>query len=159
MYQDGLIERIKIFYSLNQSVLLHLLSKFLAFLAFIAFKGLKRPKKAEKKTFAKWLRIVQFGEKSNKKNFPSQNFFDLCDLGESRSLTVVAFYWEKSDFLGSRRLVLKKVLVAILCFFVRCSLIHISVLGQKGSHIMVWSPCLMVRTRRISTQGRDEEVY
>ena len=34
---------------LNQSTLLHLLSKFLAFLAFIAFKGLKRPKKAEKK--------------------------------------------------------------------------------------------------------------
>ena len=115
--------KLKIFYSLNQSVLLHLLSKFLAFLAFIAFKGLKRPKKAEKKTFAKWLRIVQFGEKSNKKNFPSQNFFDLCDLGESRSLTVVAFYWEKSDFWGSRRLVLKKVLVAILCFFVRCSLL------------------------------------
>ena len=114
----------KNFYSLNQSVLIHLLSKILAFLAFIAFKGLKRPKKAEKKTFAKWLRIVQFGEKSNKKNFPSQNFFDLCDLGESRSLTVVAFYWEKSDFWGSRRLVLKKVLVAILCFFVRCSLIY-----------------------------------
>ena len=45
--------KLKIFYSLNQSVLLHLLSKFLAFLAFIAFKGLKRPKKAEKKTFAK----------------------------------------------------------------------------------------------------------
>ena len=36
---------------LNQSTLLHLLSKFLAFLAFIAFKGLKRPKKAEKKNF------------------------------------------------------------------------------------------------------------
>ena len=62
---------------LNQSTLLHLLSKFLAFLAFIAFKGLKRPKKAEKKTFAKWLRIVQFGEKSNKKIFPSQIFFNL----------------------------------------------------------------------------------
>ena len=43
----------KNFYSLNQSVLIHLLSKILAFLAFVAFKGLKRPKKAEKKTFAK----------------------------------------------------------------------------------------------------------
>ena len=94
----------------------------MAFLAFIAFKGLKRPKKAEKKTFAKWLRIVQFGEKSNKKNFPSQNFFDLCDLGESRSLTLVAFFWEKSGFWGSRRLLLKKVLVSILCFLVSCSL-------------------------------------
>ena len=39
----------KNFYSLNQSVLIHLLSKILAFLAFIAFKGPKRPKKAEKK--------------------------------------------------------------------------------------------------------------
>ena len=116
--------KLKNFYWLKQSVLIHLLSKILAFSAFVAFKGLKRPKKAEKKTFAKWLRIVQFGEKSNKKNFPSQNFFDLCDLGESRSLTVVAFYWEKSDFWGSRRLVLKKVLVAILCFFVRCSLLQ-----------------------------------
>ena len=45
--------KLKNFYSLNQTVLLHLLGKFLAFLAFIAFKGLKRPKKAEKKTFAK----------------------------------------------------------------------------------------------------------
>ena len=114
----------KNFYSLNQSALIHLLSKILAFLAFIAFKGLKRPKKAEKKTFAKWLRIVQFGEKSNKKNFPSQIFFELCDLGDSRSLTLVAFFWEKSGFWGSRKLVLKKVLVAILCFFVRCSLIY-----------------------------------
>ena len=95
----------------------------MAFSAFVAFKGLKRPKKAEKKTFAKWLRIVQFGEKSNKKNFPSQIFFDLCDLGASWSLTLVAFFWEKSGFWGSRKLVLKKVLVAILCFFVRCSLI------------------------------------
>ena len=43
--------KLKIFYSLNQSSLLHLLSKFLAFLAFIAFKGLKRPKRAEKKNF------------------------------------------------------------------------------------------------------------
>ena len=45
--------KLKKFYSLNQSVLTHLLSKILAFLAFVAFKGLKRPKKAEKKTFAK----------------------------------------------------------------------------------------------------------
>ena len=109
---------------LNQSTLLHLLSKFLAFLAFIAFKGLKRPKKAEKKTFAKWLRIVQFGEKSNKKNFPSQIFFDLCDLGASWSLTLVAFFWEKSGFWGSRRLVLKKVLVSIFCFLASCSLMY-----------------------------------
>ena len=116
--------KLKNFYSLKQSVLIHLLSKILAFLAFMAFKGLKRPKKAEKKTFAKWLRIVQFGEKSNKKNFPSQNFFDLCDLGESRSLTVVAFFWEKSDFWGSRRLVLKKVLVSIFCFLASCSLMY-----------------------------------
>ena len=41
------------FYSLKQSILIHLLSKILAFSAFVAFKGLKRPKKAEKKTFAK----------------------------------------------------------------------------------------------------------
>ena len=54
LVQDMYIRlKLKFFYSLNQSVLLHLLSKFLAFLAFIAFKGLKRPKKAEKKTFAK----------------------------------------------------------------------------------------------------------
>ena len=113
---------ITIFYSLNQSILLHLLSKFLAFLAFIAFKGLKRPKKAEKKTFAKWLRIVQFGEKSNKKNFPSQIFFDLCDLGAWSSSTLVAFFWEKSGFWGSRKLVLKKVWAMILCFFLSRSL-------------------------------------
>ena len=112
----------KNFYSLKQSVLIHLLSKILAFSAFVAFKGLKRPKKAEKKTFAKWLRIVQFGEKSNKKNFPSQIFFDLCDLGASWSLTLVAFFWEKSGFWGSRKLVLKKVWATILCFFVSCSL-------------------------------------
>ena len=37
--------KLKDFYSLNQSVLPHLLSKILAFMA---FKGLKRPKKAEK---------------------------------------------------------------------------------------------------------------
>ena len=115
--------KLKIFYSLNQSVLIHLLSKILAFLAFIAFKGLKRPKKAEKKTFAKWLRIVQFGEKSNKKNFPSQIFFDLCDLGASWSLTLVAFFWEKSGFWGSRKLVLKKARVSTVRCLVRCSLI------------------------------------
>ena len=76
---DWWIIRVKLknFYSLKQSVLIHLLSKILAFSAFVAFKGLKRPKKAEKKTFAKWLRIVQFGEKSNKKIFPSQIFFNL----------------------------------------------------------------------------------
>ena len=125
----------KKFHSLNQSVLIHLLSKILAFLAFIAFKGLKRPKKAEKKTFAKWLRIVQFGEKSNKKIFPSQNFFDLCNLGESRSLTLVAFFLEKSGFWGSRRLVLKKVLVASLWFFVRCSLVLISYI-QLNTYIL-----------------------
>ena len=113
----------KNFYSLNQSVLIHLLSKILAFLAFIAFKGLKRPKKAEKKTFAKWLRIVQFGEKSNKKNFPSQIFFELCDLGDSRSLTLVAFFWEKSGFWGSRKLVLKKARVSTVWFLARCSLL------------------------------------
>ena len=45
--------KLKNFYLLNQSVLIHLLSKILAFLAFVAFKGLKRPKKAEKKTFVK----------------------------------------------------------------------------------------------------------
>ena len=45
--------KLKNFYSLKQSVLIHLLSKILAFSAFVAFKGLKRPKKAEKKTFAK----------------------------------------------------------------------------------------------------------
>ena len=45
--------KLKKFYSLKQSVLIHLLSKILAFSAFVAFKGLKRPKKAEKKTFAK----------------------------------------------------------------------------------------------------------
>ena len=115
--------KLKIFYSLNQSVLIHLLSKILAFLAFIAFKGLKRPKKAEKKTFAKWLRIVQFGEKSNKKNFPSQIFFDLCDLGASWSLTLVAFFWEKSGFWGSRKLVLKKARVSTVWFLVRCRLV------------------------------------
>ena len=43
--------KLKNFYSLNQSVLLHLLSKILAFLVFMAFKGLKRPKKAKKKFF------------------------------------------------------------------------------------------------------------
>lgn len=53
--KNSLDSRVKLkkFYSLKQSVLIHLLSKILAFSAFVAFKGLKRPKKAQKKTFAK----------------------------------------------------------------------------------------------------------
>ena len=61
-------------------------------------------------------------EKSNKKIFTSQIFFDLCDLGAWWSSTLVAFFWEKSGFWGSRKLVLKKVWATILCFFVSCSL-------------------------------------
>ena len=104
----------------------------MAFLAFIAFKGLKRPKKAEKKTFAKWLRIVQFGEKSNKKNFPSQIFFDLCDLGASWSLTLVAFFWEKSGFWGSRKLVFKNCWLQVFDFLQGADFGHARKSKQNG---------------------------
>ena len=61
-------------YSLNQSILIHLLSKILAFLAFIAFKGPKRPKKAKKKLLPKDLELSNLARNQIKKFSPAKFF-------------------------------------------------------------------------------------
>ena len=92
-------------------------------------QGQKRPKK---QVWLKMLRIVQFGEKSNKKIFPSQNFFDLCNLGESRSLTLVAFFQEKSGFWGSRKLVFKNCWLRVFDFLQGADFGHARKSKQNG---------------------------
>ena len=70
----------KNFYSLNQSALIHLLSKILAFLAFIAFKGLKRPKKAEKKLLPNDLELSNLARNQIKKISPAKFFLTFVTL-------------------------------------------------------------------------------
>ena len=79
-FLDGLRLKLKNFYSLNPSVLIHLLSKILAFLAFIAFKGPKRPKKAEKKLLPKDLELSNLARNQIKKNSPAKIFSTFVTL-------------------------------------------------------------------------------
>ena len=72
--------KLKKFYSLNQFVLLHLLSKFLAFLAFIAFKGLKRLKKAKKKLLPNDLELSNLARNQIKKISPAKFFSTFVTL-------------------------------------------------------------------------------
>ena len=72
--------KLKNFYSLNQSVLLHLLSKILAFLAFMAFKGLKRPKKAENVFLPNNLELSNLARNQIKKFSPAKFFSTFVTL-------------------------------------------------------------------------------
>ena len=69
--------KLKKFYSLKQSVLIHLLSKILAFSAFVAFKGLKRPKKAKKKLLPEDSELPNLARNQIKFFFLNKNFLGL----------------------------------------------------------------------------------
>ena len=75
----------------------------------------------------------------------NKNFFELCDLGESWSLPLVAFFWIKSGFWSSRKLLLKKRLLRFLHFLVRYSLVYTTLYYKKVNLTSFWKSGRMTR--------------